>query len=275
MHTRISVYDYRDPVDFLNDWIAEKKPYLSGLRKRLATLMGCQPSYATQVLNGQKFISPEQGYSVCEFLGLNANEREYFLALVMKSRAGTVALKAYFDEKLKELKVKSLNLKEKIPEKSSLHKLSEKQIRKYYSSWHFPVVHLLLGIDGKKSDREIADIARLSLDRVQAVIRYLVESGLVEKSREGLRVIPFFHHLDRNSDLLTEHLRNGLLYMISRAESLRADDVHYNLYVSIDEECAFKIKSLLNEAISKSVELSRSAKDQSLYNFQSYFVKMT
>src|SRR5687768_17292566 len=112
MKSTLSVFAYSSPITFLSDWISSQKPFTSGLRKKLASHINCQPSFITQVLNGQKFLSSEQGYAMSDMVGLTSNEREYFLTLILRARAGTHALKKYYEEKIDKLKSESLNLKE-------------------------------------------------------------------------------------------------------------------------------------------------------------------
>ncbi len=86
-----SIYDYTDYRRYLKDWLEERKgrPSLRGLAKKL----GCSPALLSGVLNGVRDISQPLAEKVPEALGLDAEERAYFLALVAANQGETLEVR--------------------------------------------------------------------------------------------------------------------------------------------------------------------------------------
>ena len=75
-----------------------------GTKLALARALRCQPGFVTQILKGEKQLSLEQALGFTSFAGLEGAEKEYFLLLVQKDRAGTRELRDFFQVKLGELR---------------------------------------------------------------------------------------------------------------------------------------------------------------------------
>src|SRR5688572_17797436 len=96
----VSVFDHRDYKRFLNE-VQRKQPRKGhGFRSKMATAIGCQVSYVSQVLSGPGHFNLEQADRINLFLGRTGDEARYFLFLVELARAGTPTLRAHFRREL-------------------------------------------------------------------------------------------------------------------------------------------------------------------------------
>ncbi|RYZ98604.1 MAG: hypothetical protein EOP11_20440, partial [Proteobacteria bacterium] len=145
----------------------------------MAQASGCNVTYVSQVLHGPRDFSLEQAEAASGYLGHGPEERHYFLLLVQKARAGTGALRAYFEGQLANMKAARLNLKARIGEGANLSK--ENQYT-YYSSWIYAAVHVALSIPELQTATAIARYYNQKPGLIREVLAFLLKAGLaVEK----------------------------------------------------------------------------------------------
>ena len=113
----MNIFKYDDYKKFLKDFI--KNLNRRGTITELARACACTHSYLSQVLNESPELTPDQALAATDFLQLTSFESEYFLMLVLKSRAATPKLKKFYEDSLKlieakYLKIKTPNFSEKI-----------------------------------------------------------------------------------------------------------------------------------------------------------------
>src|ERR1700727_1723751 len=102
---KAQVFDFSEYKQYLADSLGGPRSR-TGLRLAVARTLACQPTFVSQVLNGQAHFSLEQAEKISRFLQHTPEEREYFFLLLQRDRAGTRELEKYFLEKIEGIKAK-------------------------------------------------------------------------------------------------------------------------------------------------------------------------
>jgi uncharacterized protein (TIGR02147 family) len=224
-----------------SDYKAFLKKYLANLPKRgrgeigrMAQYLRVSSTLISQILSGNKHLSLEQAEGIAEYLALPALEADYFILLVHHERAGTVALKKYYDEKIKNLKDQALKVVNRVEAKKSLTDI-ERAV--FYSSPLYAGVWLFtsVGKDGKSID----DIMkRFDLPRVKIleIIKFLVETQLCIEKNGYYTMGGQSTHVEQGSPHLLHHYRNWRLKAIEQSENLNEEELMYTAAVSLSKK---------------------------------------
>lgn len=240
------VFEYVDYKAYLKNRLDGGGGPRSGKRTAFARALGCQAAYLSRVLNGDAQLSLEQADRASQFFGHAAEEERFFFYLVLWNRAGTLSLRKKLATELASLKESQLQLKNRVPLQQPL--ALDRQVT-YYSAWYYTAVHMLLDIDADWTPDRIARALGLSLERTQQVLAFLVESGLVERARDGYRIREKQTHLDAGSPLVSRHHINWRMRAIGHLESGEADGLHYSSVITVAREDIPKIREILLSAI--------------------------
>lgn len=98
-----SFKEYRELISYRIEAAEEK-----GYKTKMAA--GCKIIYLSQVMIGTVHLTLEHAHGIATFWGLNALETDFFLLLVNQERAGSLALRRYYSEKLKLVKHDALDV---------------------------------------------------------------------------------------------------------------------------------------------------------------------
>jgi uncharacterized protein (TIGR02147 family) len=235
-----------------------------GERSRLASAIHCHTAYVSQVLNGEAHFSLEQAELVSRFLSHGKDEAAYFLALVQFNRAGTVTLKAHFEEQMRALAGRQTVLKNRLEFKRTL---SREDQMIFYSSWHYGAIHVLVSLPGCNDERGIARYLNLPLSRVSEILDFLTSVGLVMK-KEGRYFVGTSHiHLEHDSPMISKHHTNWRMKTVQSLDSSKSEDLHYSSVITCAQEDSPKIKAALLHAIDEVRGIVKPSKDESAFAY--------
>jgi len=172
------LYSFQSYKAYLLERISEKSAGGHGQRTKIATALNCHIAYVSLVLRGDAHFSLEQAAALNRYLSHNEEESDYFFSLVGYCRAGTDALRAYYQKKLNTARNNRLNLKERLNYRKSLDQHDEEI---YFSSWIYVATHLLLSIPKFQSPEKIAKQLDVPHSTVLHVISFLVSRGMVKQ----------------------------------------------------------------------------------------------
>lgn len=199
---------------------------------------------------GSKEFTEEQSISICQFVGLNELETEYFLTLNKIERAGTKLLKDHYKKKLEKLKEQSLDLKEHLHQDRILNDY-EKSI--FYSSYLYSAIRLSTSIADGQSISEIAERFQLSRDKIAAILNFLLSSNLCAE-KNGKYLLGTQHtHVESGSPFLARHHHNWRVKALERTDHITNEELQFTGPVSISREDFQEVRELLIEVISKSL----------------------
>jgi len=135
-----------------------------GLRKKMASAIGCQSSFISQVLKGNVNFSLEHSVKINQFFDQDQKESDYFILLVLMERAGSFELKNHFEDQIKKIIAKRQEVKERIKRSNDLESFD---YTLYYSQWYYSAIHILCTIPEVQNERQIAEKLKLSIEVVK------------------------------------------------------------------------------------------------------------
>lgn len=201
-----------------------------GKRAHLAEALGCQTSFLSQVLTDRAHLSLEHAMKASGYLAHSDAERDYFMLLVQKAKAGSRSLTDYFDTKLREIRESRDRIQERIRIKTDL--TAEDQMR-YYSSWFYSAIHILASLPELNAPAEMAKRLRLDLTLVKDVLGFLEEKGFVSSSQGKYKIGNRRIHLAHGSPMLPRHHANWRMKAIEAVDHEKPQDLHYSAVLGI------------------------------------------
>jgi hypothetical protein len=248
----MELFEFDSYKKYVLAWIESKPNRGRGLFRRLAEHLRVNPVYISQTLKGPKDLSLEQGFAVCEYLGLNDLEREYFLLLIQIERAGTQALKEFHLKRLRKLRRASQDLRNRvIPETE----MTEAAKAVFYSNWSYSAVRLLSGVTRFGDEPAIAARLGLPLAQVHAIAEFLVRHGLCIQEGGRLRMGPRLTHLESDSPWIKTRQIDWRVKGFERMEQKGADELFYTGPMSLSPEAFTAIRRELVRLIEEASRL--------------------
>lgn len=152
-----------------------------GLLSRASEALGVHPSYLSRAIKGENNLTPDQGFTLGEFLGLDENEKEFLFILIQRDRAGSQKFKEELSRKLERIKDDKNDLGRDFnsPNTPSIIEAT------YYSSWMYSAIHILLSIEEYNSVAKISKALWISEKEVEKKLNALEGMGLVEQKKSN------------------------------------------------------------------------------------------
>lgn len=233
-----------------------------GSRNRLAESLNCQKGFVSQVLGGSVHFSLEHAIQVSRFLRHDPKEEEFFLLLVHLGRSGSHELSEFYRGKIREILERRKQIKERIKTGSEL---SESDQMLYYSSWQYTAIHMCLLIPRLRTRKAIGDYLGLPAEAISRVLDFLINCGLaIQKGGEYFSG-PIRLHIPSESPFVSKHHTNWRMQSIASLDRRGPVDLHYSLIMSLSEEAAEKIRSILLQAIQETEPVLKAARDETIY----------
>ncbi len=162
----MKIFDYAHYKNFVNDLIESMPKKGRGQYSKIAQYLKINTVVVSQIFRGKRDLSLEHAFLLTQFFAMNDLEREYFLNLVQKEKASHYALKKHFEIKLKELKKRSQDLKERI----QVQELNDEAKFQFYSQWYYSAIRLSTLLPECYNAEQIAQRLRLPLKREREVV---------------------------------------------------------------------------------------------------------
>ena len=174
----MDVFRFDDYKDCLRAFVAESEK--RGAQSSLAGAAGCQRAYISQVLNGPVHLTLDQGAGISVFWRCTEIEADYFLELINYARAGTEALRQVSRRRQRDLRRRNADLSKKFAKATS----DEGELtHRYYSSWHYIAIHVLVSIPSVRTPEKIAARLAMPVPMVETALRDLQQMGVVGKTK--------------------------------------------------------------------------------------------
>ncbi len=194
----------------------------------------------------------EQGNDLAEYLGFSELESEYFLTLIMVSRAGKTNLRSRLVNKISELKRKSLELAQRMPAQA---KLTESNQAIFYSQWYYSGIRIASSIADYQSVESLSEFLNLPRSTVKRVVDFLLSTGLCLEENGKIKMGPQSTHLSNESPLVGRHHANWRQKSIERQSHTKPDELFFTSPFSIEEKDIAKIRAILVNAIDDSFKV--------------------
>ena len=237
-----SIHGYTDYRSYLQTLIGAAPRAGHGYRKKLAEAMHIQPTYLSQVLNGQRDLSADQVVDLAQFLQLSPEETDYLLLLLSRGRAGTRESRQYFDRAIEARQAAYLQVRKRVKINSSL---DDQAKAVYYSDIAYAAVHMAITIPALQTPLALAERLNISIERVRSITAFLGDQGLI--TSDGNHFLPSNKELfvDRSSPFIISHHRNWRLKAIERASVRSLQDYQVSLAVTLSEADAKRVRQKL------------------------------
>lgn len=256
-----TVFDYQDYKAYITQAIEIKKNSEKGQKSKLADFMGCRPAYLSQVLHGSQNLSLEQAQAANHFFGHTPQESRYFLNLVLLSRAGTSDLRAYFQAEIQKQKDERLFLKNRV---KTNRILSPADQSKYYSSWYYAAIHVIISLEKIQNNEQIAEALGLPLTTVNEALEFLVEIGLVKIQGKQYRQGETNLYLDATSPFINKHHTNWRIRAIQALDHKDRKKFNYSGVITCSHKDVEKIQETMIQALQSIRSIVKDSKDETL-----------
>jgi uncharacterized protein (TIGR02147 family) len=226
----VRVFEFSNYREFLEKRLKDMPNKGYGQMSELSRFIGVHTTLISQILKGHKDLTTDQAILACEFFGLNSLESEHLVLLVNLDRAGNPSAKRFYKSKIQKLKEQSQKISERV---TSDVKLSEEQCAVFYSDWTYSAIRQAVAIPNVNSADEIARYLNLPIDKVNAHLEFLLQTGLCKLVGKKLTVGPSSTHIEANSPWVHVHHMNWRHRAINSMTSPDKADLHYTLPLTI------------------------------------------
>lgn len=254
----VRLYLYENYKDYVNDWVSSHPKSGRGKYLELSKILSVHTTLISQIFKGDRELSLEQAYTLCDYLGLNSLEIEYFLNLVQKQRSGNHKLKRYFEDKMIKLQNELQDMKSRIKERKELDD-NDKAI--FYSNWFYSAIRIACSLDSIKTREDVVEHTGLSLSLVTRVVEFLISVQLVTEEEGVLAGGPAITHLDRKSPLVARHHANWRIKAMDRHPLLSEDEFCFSAPLSINRDDVPQVREILTGAIEQISEIVKNSED--------------
>lgn len=222
----ISIFNFTDFRLYLLDIFKEKSPRGRGQRAKLASYLGCNQTFVSQVFSRTHEFSLEQAEKINEFLQHNNSEAEYFLLLVLSSRAGSARLKERLEKSIQRVRTEKQQISQKIEvPKSTLNEADKWQ---YFSSWQYAALHTSLLLEPYRDPKENAKALGIPIPKAQEILDFLVNAGLIQLNNGQHQSGPINIHLGPESPILKCHHTNWRHKALEDLQNSNPNSVHFS-----------------------------------------------
>lgn len=255
------IFEFSDYKRFLRYFIEQQPKRGRGLIKAMAEHLDADPSQVSQVLSGSKDFTEEHALLLCQFVGLNDLETEYFLTLIKIERSGTALLAEHYRKKRDKLKAESLNLSKRVNHDRIL---SDYEKSVFYSSYIYSAIRLSTSIGEGKTIGEVCELFQVSREKAAGILRFLSETNLCKEENGRYQMGTQHTHIERDSPFLTRHHHNWRIKALHRTDALSEQELQFTGPVSIGENEFQEIRELLVEAVNKALKKVKASEPTAL-----------
>ncbi len=254
------VFEHSHYISYLKAHLEEASS--RGAKARLASAMGVQAAYISQVLQEKSNLSLEQAEAASRFFNHTQQEFHFFLLLVQKDRAGTKILREYFQLQIEGILKDRLVLTKRL-EKAA--QLNENDRHWYYSSWLPSAIHIAVTIPTLRSVERLSNAFDIPVEKLLDTLERLEVIGLIQK--KGAEYIPGLNQvrIGKDSFHTLKHHTNWRLQALQSLDREQGEELHYSAVVSLAEADVIKIKNILLDAIQQNIEIIKTSKEEALF----------
>ena len=259
-----TVYEFDDYKKFIKSSFSKQENSGRGQRFRLAQFLGCQDSYISLVLNGDRQFSVEQAEGTARFLHLGEEEKEFFILLLLRERAGTVQARRYFSSKLDEKRRAFQDFRSRVQIEKDL---SDSDKMHYYGNPLMAKVHMFLTIPGKYSVEELARRFQVSPAKMQEVCRFLSDKAFIKEKSGRYFEASKFLFLDKRSPFIVQHHANWRLDAIHAIQDRREEGMHLSMAITLSEKDAEVLRQKIAQFVEECSSAIKDSKEETLMAF--------
>ncbi len=254
-------FSYEDYRALVKDKFKQKEKKGRGEFKRLAELLNISAVYVSQVFSGDRELSLDQGWGVCRFLNLTDLQTKYFMLLVEREKASNKGLKDFFSKQLEEIRLKSLDLKNRLPQDMQM---TNEQKAIFYSTWFYSAIRIATSIEEMQDADKIAKRLELPVHTVTEVLDFLLQTGMCVYDQNRIKMGPSFTHLEKSSPYIKARQTVWRLRAIEKMDVNEPQQLFYTAPMSVSKNDLLEIRSEIAQLIEKILARVANSKAQDL-----------
>lgn len=258
------IFDYTDYKLFIRDFIAQMPKRGRGQLRKLALYLGVNSTAISQIFNGVRDLTQEQGLQVALYYGFNELETRYFLNLILKERSGTQALKNYYLKEEEKLRSQAQAVKSRI---IPHQEISENDKAVFYSNWYYSAIRMASAISKYQTVDELVDFLKLDRAVIQKAVHFLLETGLCVEKNGRLGVGPQHTHLDSSSAFINNHRRNWRIKALENINQPQQEDLFYSGVMTLSHKDYLDLRAELVNTISKFLKKIEKSPEETVVCF--------
>ena len=269
----MTVFSFSTYRSYLKNYLEALPNRGHGEMSKIAAHLKIHSTLVSMIFSGERDLTYEQGYDLCDYLDLTEPETEYFLLLVQHIRAGNTRLKAHFEGKLKAIKEQRTKIENVFDHERRL-KDNEKAV--FYSTWLYSAIRLFC--DTHKKGRTVEEISshfRISRQKAQEHIQFLKSVGLVAEEKGHFSLGSNRTYLENDSPYLPRHHVNWRTRSLNVIDRISSDELIFTCPHSISREDFAKIRTEISEVLKKvsTVIKNSEAQEVACLNIDLFWVK--
>lgn len=257
----VKVFQYLDYLKYIEDYSLSLPQKGRGFRKLMADQLGCQMSFITHVMSGQKDFSSEQLFKLAEIFHLNDEEKDYFMHLHAYNRAGTSELKKYYLAKLKLLKQEYSSLQNSFKETQELS-IEDQAI--YYSDWLYSAIQVAATVPDLQNITTLKNYFHLNHKALTKIVDFLSKKGFITFDGQKIGPGKTSIYFGNKSELVHQFHRNWRIKLADDLQNRRDIDFHYSLCFSAAEKDFPIIKETIVRAVEECMKIITPSKEEKL-----------
>lgn len=257
----MKIFEYRDYKKFLIEWIKEQPKGGRGQLKKMADGLRVSTTLMSQIISGDKHLSMELAAEVCDYLGMQEKEAEYFILLVEYQRAGAFKLQKIFKNKIEREQKIAAQLQNRI--KANKELTSEEKME-FYSSWMYSGIRILSAIPEYSDVESISKKLKLPTNIVAKIVSFLLDHGLCKKENNQITYGPQKTHVGASSPFVNKHHQNWRHQGIYTMDFGRESDLFYTSPMAISQEVAEQIRIMLPSFIEQVMGLANPSESETV-----------
>jgi uncharacterized protein (TIGR02147 family) len=245
----MNVFLYTNYRHFLTEHLKNLPKQGHGELTKMARTLGVHPTLLSLILSGERELTHEQAYDLCQHIGMSSLETEYFTLLVQMARAGNHRYKKFIQQKLDHLKAENAKMSSHFGHERTL---SEQQSSIFYSTWMYSAIRIFTSVaEGGVNLEEIRNRFDLPIETVTEIIQFLVSSQLIVEEKNRFKVGPQRTFLERGSPHLLKHHSNWRIKALHQADRKTERAMIFTCPFSVSKVDFEKIRSEIAELLEK------------------------
>lgn len=248
----MNIFEFKNYKEYVDFWVKSKPKDGHGQYKKIADALGMSTVMISQIFSSDRHVSVEHAYELAEYLGLNDLEKEYFLALVQFERAGSFKLQNHFKNLIKQILLKSKDLKKLLPQDAEL---TDAEKATFHSNWYYSAIRLLTSIEGYKSIDAISEHLQINKSVVSNVIQFLLQHGLCLEKDGEYKLGPNRTHLEADSPYIKTRQMSWRVKGFEKMDNKNPEQLFLTAPMSVSQDQYEKLRARISEIMT---DLSKS-----------------
>jgi uncharacterized protein (TIGR02147 family) len=244
----ISVYDFDNYISFLGALVKQRE--MKGkTRSQLATAMGCQAAYFSQVLKGKVDLTEDHLAKLGDYISFSRLETEYLLLLLRVQKAGTDTLREHLRHQASKLVRQSRKVESRL---GSTQVYDNEDMKNYYSSsWQASVIHIATAIESLRTVSSIAQKLFLPESVVEYHLNQLDKYQLVIFENGKWKYNGNSIHFPSGSSQNAQFQMTRRIMAINSMSLPNSEDIHYSVVFASTTKMYGKIRERLLKLIAE------------------------